>query len=279
MASPAQRAIAILIEMAEQGEIDPWDVKVIDVIDRFLVELKLDDLSATTPLAQRHPSIANYEANLSESGQAFLYASMLVLLKADTLVRLETEIAEENEPELALEEIPDNVIPLPVNLERKIQRRAVARPPQQRRVTLAELIEQLKVMAETMENPPLRPKARQPRPQSAKQAVRAIRQLSQQENPAEIAEAVGQFVETNWRQLTQGQEWLDFETLLTAWSDHKQQQEKPDRVGVFWSLLLLTAQSKVEVHQTELYGSIQIRLMTPEVIELQPAQQVAVAGQ
>ncbi|MFN7908862.1 MAG: segregation/condensation protein A, partial [Microcystis sp.] len=32
----ASDAIASLLEMAEQGEIDPWDVQVIDVIDRFL---------------------------------------------------------------------------------------------------------------------------------------------------------------------------------------------------------------------------------------------------
>ncbi|MEL6130923.1 MAG: segregation/condensation protein A, partial [Cyanobacteria bacterium J06628_4] len=38
--SLAQRAIAFLIDLAEKGEIDPWDVQVIDVIDRFLKTLK-----------------------------------------------------------------------------------------------------------------------------------------------------------------------------------------------------------------------------------------------
>ncbi len=33
--SLAQDAISFLIDLAERGEIDPWDVKVIDVIDRF----------------------------------------------------------------------------------------------------------------------------------------------------------------------------------------------------------------------------------------------------
>ncbi|NER84710.1 MAG: segregation/condensation protein A, partial [Leptolyngbya sp. SIO1D8] len=40
--SLAQNAIAFLIDLAEQGEIDPWDVKVIDVIDRFLKTLKTE---------------------------------------------------------------------------------------------------------------------------------------------------------------------------------------------------------------------------------------------
>ncbi|HEY9701816.1 MAG TPA: segregation/condensation protein A, partial [Allocoleopsis sp.] len=73
--SPAQEAIALLIDMAKNGEIDPWDVQVIDVIDRCLE--KLEQFWST--------QTQNFEVNLSQSGQAFLYASMLVLLKADTL--------------------------------------------------------------------------------------------------------------------------------------------------------------------------------------------------
>lgn len=33
--SPASEAIEQLIELAQTGEIDPWDVKVIEIIDRF----------------------------------------------------------------------------------------------------------------------------------------------------------------------------------------------------------------------------------------------------
>ena len=47
---------------AERGEIDPWDVKVIDVIDRFLQSLKAQ---ADTLAGQGAPP---YEANLSEVG-------------------------------------------------------------------------------------------------------------------------------------------------------------------------------------------------------------------
>ena len=86
--SLAQSAIAFLIDLAEQGEIDPWDVKVIEVIDRFLKTLKMEPVAL--PESGRSP----YEASLSESGKAFLYASMLVLLKADTLVRAELEEAQ-----------------------------------------------------------------------------------------------------------------------------------------------------------------------------------------
>ena len=107
MVSPAQRAIAILIDLAEQGEIDPWDVQVVQVIDRFLAEIQFDPVSS----AMEGDSFG-YEANLSESGQAFLYASMLVLLKADTLARVEFTPIEPEEEDLANpEDLPDNVIP------------------------------------------------------------------------------------------------------------------------------------------------------------------------
>jgi segregation and condensation protein A len=73
--SLARDAVAFLIDLAEKGEVDPWDVKVIDVIDRFLAQLN--------PFVSTERT--QYEINLSQSGQAFLYASMLILLKADSL--------------------------------------------------------------------------------------------------------------------------------------------------------------------------------------------------
>lgn len=61
IATPAQEAIATLIELAQTGEIDPWDVPVIQVIDRFLSELGLPD--------ENDPSQG--QANLPKWGQAF----------------------------------------------------------------------------------------------------------------------------------------------------------------------------------------------------------------
>ena len=78
--SITKEAIAMLIDLAESGEIDPWDVQVIDVVDRFLSRLISDD-----------------RRDLYESGQALLYASMLVLLKAQTLSQAITEPLESEE--------------------------------------------------------------------------------------------------------------------------------------------------------------------------------------
>ena len=85
-------SIALLIDLAQKGEIDPWDVQVIEVIDRYLIKL----------LANYETAPPAYETDLSQSGQAFLSASMLVLFKANTL-SVELNPVEQEEL-LALEE-------------------------------------------------------------------------------------------------------------------------------------------------------------------------------
>lgn len=259
--SLAQDAIALLIDMAERGEIDPWDVKVIDVVDRFLQELA----------RQEAVGREQYEANLSRSGQAFLYASMLVLLKAESLAQAETE--EEPPEDLGLEEFEDlNVRQLPLNLERQLQRRAVARPPQRRRVTLKELIDQLQVMAAALEEKLPRTRVRRSRPQSKSQAIRAITQLAHQENLSEMAQELDRFLAVHWSNLSQGEPWMDFDLLLELWSEMKpaslelSQHQGPvsERVGVFWALLLLSAQSKVELSQEEFYQDLKVRTLTAD---------------
>ncbi len=264
--SLAQTAIAFLIDLAEQGEIDPWDVKVIDVIDRFLSLLKTQ--AAALASQGRTP----YEANLSESGQGFLYASMLVLLKADTMVRAEAEAeAEASEDEGWEDEVPD-FVPLPRNLERHLHRRAVAPAPQRRRVTLQELIQQLETMATVMADHTPRIRARRARPQPQRQAVRAIAQLAHQENLSEIAAALEAFLDQYWDELGEELLWIDFELLLSQWPQFKPADledshhfETPhaeavhEKVGVFWGLLFLSAQSKVELAQDSFYGDLKVR--------------------
>lgn len=264
--SLAQDAIAFLIDLAERGEIDPWDVKVIEVIDRFLSNL--------TPVlgSGREP----YEATLSQSGQAFLYASMLVLLKADSLSQPEPTEAdiESGEDSELLEMDGLSNTALPPFLERHLRRRAVAQPPQRRRVTLKELIDQLQTIAAALDDRVPRPRVRRPRPQSRSQAVRAIAQLAHQENLSEMAVALEQFFIEHWTNLSQGQAWIDFDLLLEFWAQtnsyrdsiptehHTSDAATHDRVGVFWALLLLSAQSKVELSQEEFYGDLKIQLLS-----------------
>lgn len=280
--------IALLIDLATRGEIDPWDVQVIEVIDRYLSEIVL----------AQEASLGTYEAGLSQSGQAFLSASMLVLFKANTLVDLEPP-AGDLDPEAndLLSEAEDGAeVKLRVPLERQLRRRPAALPPQKRRVTLKELIDQLQLMATQLQQQEAialstsSTYARRLRSQSrATHTARAIAQLAHQENLTEVAAQLEQFLNHHVDLMTPEQSWLNLDTLVELWTKTNQQGSKAppgseerstdgqdfsepssprflpsqhnDRVSVFWALLLLSAQSKVELAQEEFYQDIKIRTL------------------
>lgn len=266
--SSASKAISVLIEMAEQGEIDPWDVKVIDVIDRFLEEIGiLQDLD-----------LAYQQRNLPKSGQAFLWASMLVRFKADTL-----ELIGEPEPKPEAEEFflaeefesGDGGFVLPLRLEQHIRRRTAAPPLRKRRVTLQELIEQIEQIAVEIEQAPSqRANSNRPRPQSRKEAIDTITQLAHQENLTEMATLLDLFLRSQLSEfMNVGDSPIDLEDLLAVWTDFQQVQypdllvhlkeggDSRDRVGVFWALLLLSSQSKVELSQNDFYRDLKVQIL------------------
>ena len=264
--SLARDAVSFLIDLAEKGEVDPWDVKVIDVIDRFLAQLN--------PFTASHRT--QYEANLSQSGQAFLYASMLILLKADSLSdRDRHEPVEDFLDEDFADNDPMGPGSLPRNLEKQLRRRAVAQPPQRRRVTLEELISQLEIIASALEDNGNRSrvKVRRPKPQSRAQAIRAIAQLAHQENLTEMAVMLEEFFISHWDELSVGNDWIDFDLLLEFWLTTRVQdspgldrhivtdERTHEKVGVFWALLLLSAQNKVELSQDVFYQDLRVKTL------------------
>ncbi|MEG4318776.1 MULTISPECIES: segregation/condensation protein A [unclassified Microcoleus] len=254
--------IAILIDLAERGEIDPWDVKVIEVFDRCLSKLtNASDADQSSDFS-----------DLSHSGQAFLYASMLVLLKAESIVLSEPP------PNPELDEAPledtehSGGRHLPQHLERQLRRRGVAQLPQKRPVTLPELIEQLQLMKAAMEQT-VAPR-RRPTSKMRSQAAQAIFELAHQENLVETANELDRFLAARGQEIDEG--WLDLDKLLELWhhndlhpsihpelplSTEEVHLPKHDRVGVFWALLLLSAQSKVELLQEEFYQDLKIRAL------------------
>ncbi|NEP81626.1 MAG: segregation/condensation protein A [Okeania sp. SIO3B3] len=253
--------IALLTNLAEKGEINPWDVQVIDVIDRYLSKL--------TP--ESNISANDDFTNLSQSGQAFLYASILVWLKADHLANSESsetnsEISEEVQiPEAETFETPK----IPLKLEQQLRRRAVAPSQRKRRVTLQELIDQLQLIKSTIEDRKVRPRPRKTSSKAREQAAREIAELAHQENLVDTASDLEKFLLERSLQSSEG--CFEFDRLLELWSsvlqskaenEHTNVQINSDRVGVFWALLLLSAQSKVELSQEEFYQDITIRTIS-----------------
>ena len=70
--------IKFLQDAAGKGELDPWDIDVISVIDSFLEEY-------SHTFNQSSNSQISYQKDLAETSEAFFAASVLVNLKAEVL--------------------------------------------------------------------------------------------------------------------------------------------------------------------------------------------------
>lgn len=256
----AQMGIAMLIELAQRGEIDPWDVKVIDAIDLHLSKLPLP----------ANASLAHKQANLSQSGQAFLWAAMLVLLKAESLEQSQSPAEEFEFVEEDLDSEAISVAGLPRNLERHIRRRLTSPPHPTRPVTLQDLIQQLRQIADKIAEPTTVRRSIRGKAMSVKRATQTIAGLAHDENLTEMAALVAEFLVT----YTSETNLWTLDDLVNLWSDKfppapgQSHGVNHDRVGVFWALLLLSAQSKVELDQTEFYQTLTIRRLHEESVEM-----------
>jgi len=110
-----EEPIEILVNLAKSGEIDPWNINIVELTDKFLK--KLDELE---------------KMDLRLSGRTLLYASILLRMKSNALVEVD-EPPEDIDYESDNFEITD--YPVPVMPLRRSSRRPV---------TLEELLTELK---------------------------------------------------------------------------------------------------------------------------------------
>lgn len=108
--------VEILVNLAKNGEIDPWDIDIVSVTDKFLAHIENIQLM-----------------DLRISGRTLLYASILLRMKSNWVDMGEPEETDAFEDSMDFFEVDDYPVPkLPV-------RRIATRP-----VTLQELIVELK---------------------------------------------------------------------------------------------------------------------------------------
>lgn len=258
----ARLAIRLLQDAAERGEIDPWDVDVIAVVDGFLDQLR-QRIALPRLVAVGGGS---FERDLAESSEAFLAASVLVGLKAEVLEAATFPIEPELEDPFAFDEpeaaAGSALLALPRRPETHLIRRPVAPPPLQRPVTLGELIAQLEEIAERLEQEGSRPRARsRGRAYSDGVAIAQVSALAHREKLPETTAALSVFL-IEWSPAGQ-ESWVGFEELVVAWAATallSSEDLDHDRVGVFWALLFLSAQGKVELRQEGgLFGALSLR--------------------
>ena len=106
--------IEILVRLAKDHEIDPWNINIIEVADKFLEQLE------------------SHRSDIRYFGRTLHYAAILLRMKADAIID-EKEGEEEEKEELDHFDIEEYPIPEP-----QIRRRS------KRPVTLDELISELK---------------------------------------------------------------------------------------------------------------------------------------
>ncbi|MEF8775207.1 MAG: ScpA family protein [Haloarculaceae archaeon] len=117
--------VEVLVQLARDGEIDPWDIDIVAVTDKFLGALE--------------------EADLRTSGRALFYASVLLRMKGDAMLSPEEDSDPEPEPwELAMNgdapADPDPFARLEAEMDRRLDRRRARGMPQ----TLDELVRDLR---------------------------------------------------------------------------------------------------------------------------------------
>jgi len=132
-----EEPVEILVQMAERGEIDPWNIDIVEVTDRFLSELE-----------------RRKELDLRISGRTLFYAALLLRMKSEILEQAEVVEDDEycGEEDVGEEEFgPDaefdqegNALGPIERLEREIRRRLDRKQRRKRPITLFELILELK---------------------------------------------------------------------------------------------------------------------------------------
>ncbi len=243
-----QDGIAILVQMAKQGKIDPWNIDISDIADKYMLHL-----------AQ------NSSNNLLLSGRAIFFLAVLLKLKSNILVGMNPMEFEVSEPEVNPEYddsddsrfsddlyyqdyYPDNVI----QIEDIIQRRTSVKLNRNRIVTLKDLIRQLEFYEELDKKQQIK--------NSLERAQRRVRNYANMSTDDIINLAHDEYIkssvkilEENLTRIFEHEEKVDINALILLGLDKK---------TAFISLLFLTTESDFELEQESFYSDIYV-IKTP----------------
>lgn len=238
--------IEILVNMAKQGKIDPWNVDIVEVTDKYLTHL-----------------FQSKAQNLRLTGRTLLFAAILLKLKSNVLEGLdvldfepphEDEFGYDDEMPLDYEEeyIPTNNV---ISIDEVLQRRTSVRLNHNRVVTLRDLIRQLEFY-EMLDKKQSLKNAHE----RAKRRVQNYARLSPDDiiNLAhdEYIENGVQRLKANLEEILNRQDKIELTELTLLGMD---------RVNAYISLLFLTVDSDYDLMQDEFYGDLYVVRYKKEV--------------
>ncbi len=232
---PEVDGIEILVEMAQNGKIDPWNIDIADVTDKYLqqlVEMKANNLKLT--------------------GRTLFFAALLLRLKSDILEGIkpfEEEELEEIEMFEDTEEDEEDIdLSNVISIDEVLERRTSVRLHRERVVTLEDLIKQLEFYEKLDKRLALKNKQRT-----------APRRLSSYEKftPEDIVNmAHDEYID---RSINNLQEILD---KLFRTDDRIEitelQQTGMDKVSIYIALLFLASRSRIDLVQEEFYSDLYV---------------------
>lgn len=230
--------IEILVQMARQGKIDPWNIDIIDITDKYLTHL-----------------FQSKSQNLRLTGRTLLFASILLKLKSNILegVELSDFETQPEEPEFYEDEpldyeqeyIPTNNV---VSIDEVLQRRTSVRLNRNRVVTLRDLIRQLEFY-EMLDKKQSLKNAHE----RAKRRVKNYSNLSPEDiiNLAhdEYIEKGVERLRANLEDILNRQDKIELNELTLLGMD---------KISAYISLLFLTAESDYDLEQDEFYSDLYV---------------------
>lgn len=238
--SNAKDGIEILVNMAKRQELDPWNVNIVDVTDKYLqhlVELKQNNLRLT--------------------GRTLLFAAVLLRLKSDVLegidpLMLEPEAIAEFEDDYDDPDFQDmetlasraNIIPI----DEALERRTSVKLNRKRVVTLKDLIKQLEFYEELE-----RKRSLKNAHERAKRRIRSYANLTAEDI---INLAHDEYIEDSVKRLYclleklfESNEKIELAELESAGMD---------KISTYIALLFLSADGRVNLVQDEFYSELYV---------------------
>lgn len=237
--------IEILVAMARNGKIDPWNIDIVDITDKYLLHL-----------------VESKSNNLRLTGRTLLFAAILLKLKSNILEgivpnQFETEDQsididyEDDWLEDELEEEPlnrNNVI----SIDEVLQRRTSIRLNRNRVVTLKDLIKQLEFYEELDRKQSLK--------NTLERAKRRVKSYAKFTSDDIINLAHDEYIENsvkilheNLIRIFETEEKIELNTLTLLGMD---------KISAYIALLFLSASSDFELVQDEFYSELYVTKQT-----------------
>ena len=234
--------IEILVNLAKQGKIDPWNVNIVDVTDKYLMHL-----------------FQSKAQNLRLTGRTFLFAAMLLKLKSNVLAGIEVTdfepvhqedfdyLADDDQLDYSQEDyIPTNNV---ISIDEVLQRRTSVRLNHNRVVTLRDLIRQLEFYEQLDKKQALRNSLER----AARRRGNGISRMTTDDiintpHDEYIAEGVAR-LRDNLEEILNRQDKIELNELTLLGMD---------RISAYISLLFLTVDSDYDLRQDEFYSDLYV---------------------